>query len=90
MPLVLAMAAVGIAAILLVTPRHVPWSRASRALARILPSGRRHRARPAITMTEGARAWKPDEPKRRTTNDAQDLDRMNDDGGSQMSRPPAL
>lgn len=84
---VLAMTAAGIAAILFFMLRPALWLRPARVPVRVRPSGRGDQASAAITMAAGTRVR--DDPNRRTASDAQDLDRMNDDGARQMSRPPA-
>ena len=56
---------------------------------RVLPSGHRDQASAAITMTAGTGVRTVDEPNRRAADDALDLFRMDDDGGWQMTRPPA-
>jgi len=86
---VFAIAAVGIAAIVFLMPGSIPWWRTSRAPVRVLPSRLRDQANAAITMTAETRVRTLDEPNRRAANDALDLSRMDDDGGWQMSRPPA-
>jgi hypothetical protein len=86
---VFAIAAVGIAAILFLMPGSLPWLRTSRAPVRVLPSRLRDQANVAITMTAGTGVRTLDEPNRSAANDALDLHRMDDDGGWQMSRPPA-
>ena len=85
---VFAILAVGLAAILFFMPGPLPWLRTSRALVRVLPSGHRDQASGAITMAARTGVRKLDEPNR-STDDALDLHRLDDDGGWQMSRPPA-
>ena len=86
---VLAIAAVGIAAIVVLMPGPIPWLRTSRALVRVLPYGHRDQASAAITIAAGTGVHRLDEPNRSTADDALDLVRMDDDGGWQMVRPPA-
>lgn len=86
---VFAIAGVGIAAILFLMPGSLPWLRTSCAPVRVLPYMDRVRANAAITMTAGTGVRRLDEPNRSAANDALDLHRMDDDGGWQMSRPPA-
>lgn len=86
---VFAIAAIGIAAIVFLTPGATPWSRTSRALVRILPSGHHDQSSAAITLVAGTRACTLNEPHRSTADDALDLVRMDDDGGWQMPGPPA-
>ena len=88
-PTVFAVAAVGIAAIVFLMPGSMPRLRTSRGLLRLLPSRHRGRANAAITMTGGTGVRRLDEPNRSAADDALDLHRMDDDGGWQMSRPPA-
>jgi hypothetical protein len=85
---VFALAALGIAAIVLLMPGAIPWLRTSRALVR-LPSGHRDQPSAAITLAAGTGVCTLDEPNRRTADDALALVRMDDDGGWQMPRPPA-
>ena len=82
---VLAIAAVGIGAIVFLMPGPIPWLRTARALVRALPSGHRDQASAAA----GAGVRTLAEPNRSTADDALDLARMDDDGGWQMARPPA-
>jgi hypothetical protein len=86
---IFAIAAVGIAAIVFLMPGSIPWLRTSRAPVRVFPSRHRDHANAAITMTAGTGVRGRDEPNRGAANDALDLHRMDDDGGWQMSRPPA-
>jgi hypothetical protein len=86
---VLAIAAVGIAAIVFLMPGPIPWLRTSRALVRVLPSGHRDRASAAITVATGTGVRTLDEPNESTADDALDLVRMDDDGGWQIAQPPA-
>jgi hypothetical protein len=86
---VFAILAVGIAAILFLMHGPLPWLRTSRALVRVLPSRDRDQASTAITMAAGTGMRRLDEPNRSTADDPLDLHRMDDDGGWQMSRPPA-
>ena len=86
---VFAIAAVGMAAIVFLMPGSIPSLRTSCAPVRVLPSGRRDQASAAITMTAGTGVRTLDEPNRSEADDALDLVRMDDDGGWQMTRPPA-
>jgi hypothetical protein len=86
---IFAILAVGIGAILFLMHGPLPWLRTSRAPARVLPSRDQEQANAAITMTAGTGMRRLDEPNRSAANDALDLHRMDDDGGWQMSRPPA-
>ena len=86
---VFAIAAVGMAAIVFLMPGSMPSLRTSCAPVRVLPSGRRDQASAAITMTAGTGVRTLDEPNRSEADDALDLVRMDDDGGWQMTRPPA-
>ena len=90
MPLtVCVMAALGIAAVAFLTPGIVPWSRPSRALVHVPPSGRRDRPSAGTTTAGETGVWTPGELKRSTVADALDLVRMDDDGGWQRPRAPA-
>jgi hypothetical protein len=51
---VVALAAVGMAAIVFLMPGAMPWLRTSRASVRVLPSGRRDPASAAITLARGS------------------------------------
>ena len=53
---VFAIAAIGIAAIVLLMPGRIPWLRSSRAPTRVLPSKPRDTRRPAITVAAGTGA----------------------------------
>ena len=86
---VFAIAAVGMAAIVFLMPGSMPSLRTSCAPVRVLPSGRRDQASAAITMTAGTGVRTLDEPNRSEADDALDLVRMDDDGGWQVTRPPA-
>ena len=86
---VFAIVAVGIAAFLFLVQGPIPWLRRSRAPVRVLPSRHRDQANAAITMTAGTGVRRLDVPNRSAADDALDLHRMDDDGGWQMSRPPA-
>ena len=86
---VFAIAAVGMAAIVFLMPGSIPSLRTSCAPVRVLPSARRDQASAAITMTAGTGVRTLDEPNRSEADDALDLVRMDDDGGWQMTRPPA-
>lgn len=83
-----AIAAVGLAAIVFLTPGAAPWSRTSRALARVLPCEQRDQPTAAITLAAATGVCTLDELRRKTADDALDLVRMDDDGGWQMPRPP--
>ena len=85
----LAVAAVGIAAIVFLMPGSSRRTRTSRARARVLPSRHRDPASAAITMTARTGVRTLDEPSRSAADDALDLVRLDDDGGWQMPRPPA-
>jgi hypothetical protein len=86
---VFAMAVVGIVAIIFLMPDPIRWLRTSRALVRVLPSGHRDQASAAITMAAGTGVRTLDDPNRSERDDAQNLVRMDDDGGWQMPGPPA-
>ena len=85
-----AIAAVGIAAIVLLKLGAITWLRASRSLVRVVPSGYQDPARAGIVVAAGTCVRKLDEPNRTEADDALDLVRMDDDGGWQMARPPGL
>jgi hypothetical protein len=72
----------GIAAIVLLMSGAIPFSRAPRSLVRVPPSGHRERASPRIIMEAGISKRPPEQPKRSAADDALDLVRMDDDGGS--------
>ena len=86
---VLAIAAVGIGAIVFLIPGSIPWLRTSRAVVRAIASRHRDQANAAITITAGTGVRTLDEANRSAANDALDLSRMDDDGGWQMTRPQA-
>ena len=83
---VLAIAAVGIAAIVFVMVGSIPWLRTSRTPVRVVPSRHRERPSTAITLAAGTAVRTLDEPNRNAADDALDLVRMDDDGGWQMPR----
>jgi hypothetical protein len=85
---VFAIAAVGIAAMVFLMPGRVPWLRMSRTPVRVVPSGHRTQPSAAISIAAGTGVRMLDGPNRSTA-DALDLLRMDDDGGWQMARPPA-
>ena len=84
-------ATVGLAAIVFSMARAMPWLRTSLALARVRPSGHRDQTSAAIRVAAGTRVRtiEASEPNRSEADDALDLVRMDDDGGWQMTRPPA-
>ena len=84
---VFAIAAIGVAAIVLLMPGRIPWLRTSPAPARVLPSKPRNPATPAITIAAGTRVRTLAESNQSTADHALDLERMDDDGGWQMPRP---
>ena len=86
---VFAIAALGIAAIVFLMPGSIPSLRTSRALVRVLPSGHREQASAAMTMAAGTRVRTLDERNRSSADGALDLIRIDDDGGWQMTLPPA-
>jgi hypothetical protein len=88
-PTAFAVGAVGIGAIVFLMPGSSPRLRTSRALVRVLPSRHRDRANAAIAMTGGTGVRRLDDPNRSAADDALDLHRIDDDGGWQMSGPPA-
>ena len=67
----------------------IRWLRTSRPVACVRPSGHRDHASAAITLAAETRVGAIEEPNRREADDALDLVRMDDDGGWQMTRPPA-
>jgi hypothetical protein len=82
-------AALGITAIVCLTPDAIPLLRASGSLVRIRPSGHRGQARPRIIMAGGICMRTLEQPNRSAADDVLDLVRMDDEGGWQMARPPA-
>jgi len=84
---VFAIAAVGIAAMVFLMPGRIPWLRTSRTPVRAVRSGHRTQAGAAITIAAGNGVRMLDEPNRSTA-DALDLLRLDDDGGWQAARPP--
>ena len=83
---VFAIAAIGVAAIVLLMPGAIPWLRTSRALVRVLPSGHRDQPSAAITLAAATRVCTLAESNQSTADHALDLVRMDDDGGWQMPR----
>ena len=81
-------AVVGIALIVLTMRGTIPWLRTSRSLVRVLPSRHRDRTNADVAIAAGAGVLSLDEPNPRAADDAVDSARMDDDGGSQMARPP--
>jgi hypothetical protein len=79
----------GIAMLVFAVPDAFPWLRTSRSLARVTPSIHRDEPNSGFALDGGSCARTPDEPNWHTAADALDLVRMDDDGGSQMARPPA-
>ena len=86
---VFAIAAIGIAAIVLLMPGRIPWLRSSRAPTRVLPSKPRDTGRPAITLAAGTGVRTLAESSQSAAGHALDLERMDDDGGWQTLRLPA-
>jgi len=82
-------AALGMTAIVLWTSGAIVSFRASRSLVRVPPARHRERASPRITMTGGISTRTLEQPNQSAADDALDLVRMDDDGGWQMTRPPA-
>ena len=80
---------VGIASIIFLMPGAIPALRTSGSLVRVLPSRHRDQATAAITIAAGTCVGALDEPDGSTAADALDLVRMDDDGGWQITRPPA-
>lgn len=85
---VVAIAAVGIAAIVFLMPGAITRLRASRSLVRVVPSGYRIPAGPRMLLAAGTCVQTLHEANA-DADDTLDLVRMDDDGGWQMSRPPA-
>jgi hypothetical protein len=86
---VFAMVAVGIGAILFLAPGALTWLRASPLLVRVVPAGYQEPPRRRIAGEAGSSVRKLDKPSATEADDALDLVRMDDDGGWQMTRPPA-
>ena len=84
-----AIALVGTAVLIVRMPRAFAWSRPSRSVARVNPSTYRDKATAGSPMDAGISVRTLDGPHESTADDALDLDRMDDDGGWQMARPPA-
>jgi hypothetical protein len=81
---------VGLASLILLMPGAILGLRTSGSLVRVLPPRHRDQATAALTIAAGTCAGARDEPNRSTAAaDALDLVRMDDDGGWQMTRPPA-
>jgi hypothetical protein len=91
MPLttVFALAAVGIGAILFLTPGAMAWLPASPSLVRVGPAGYRDPASRRIAPAAGTGVSKLDGPSTTEADDASRLARMDDDGGRQMTQFPA-
>jgi hypothetical protein len=86
---VFAIAAVGIATIFVMMPDAITRLRPSRSPARVAPSGYPEPASARLVVAAGTCVRKLDEPNAIDAEDALDLVRMDDDGGWQMTRPPA-
>ena len=81
---------VGLASLILFMPGAISGLRTSGSLIRVLPSRHRDQATAAITIAAGTCVGALDEPNGSVAAaDALDLVRMDDDGGWQMTRPPA-
>ena len=81
---------VGLASIIFLMPGGIAGSRTSGSLVRVLPSRHRDRATAAVTIAAGTCVGPLDDPNgSAAAADALDLVRMDDDGGWQMTRPPA-
>lgn len=78
-----AIAAVGIAALVLLKLGAITWLRRSRSLVRVVPSGYQDPGSAGIVVAAGACVRKLDEPNGTEAEDALDLVRMDDDGGWQ-------
>lgn len=66
-----------------------PWLRPSRSVVQVLAKRKRDRRSGPTTLDPGASVRTLDEENRSATEEAFDLGRMDDDGGGQVSRPPA-
>ena len=86
---VFAIAAIGVAAIVFLMPGRIAWLRTSRAPVCVLPSKPRDQARPAITIVAETGVRTLAEWNQSTGDHVLDLVCIDDDGGSQMSGPPA-
>jgi hypothetical protein len=73
-------------AIAVATRKLGPRSHASQSVT-VLPQGRRNHGSATMSVAGTAGARRLDEPAGTTADDAVDLGRMDDDGGSQMARP---
>jgi hypothetical protein len=92
MPLatVFAMAAVGTAAILFLTPCAMAGPRAFPRLVRVVPAAYRNPGSPRVPVAPETGVRKLNEPSATAADDALDLVRLDDDGGWQLARrPPA-
>lgn len=87
--IVLAIAGVGLAAIVFLMPGSMARLRGTHPLLRVVPSAHRDPARPRIIVAPSSRGPKVYEPNASEADDALDLVRMDDDGGWHMPRPPA-
>ena len=84
------LAVVAIALLIFAIPGAVPWLRTSRSVVRVPPPGRdRDKTRAEITLTAGTCVRTLDVPNSSIEDDTLDLVRMDDDGGWQVTRPPA-
>jgi hypothetical protein len=86
---VFAITAIGVATIVFLTPGRKASLRTSRASVCVLPSKPRDPARPAITNVAETGVRTLAESNQSTGDHVLDLVCIDDDGGSQMSRPPA-
>lgn len=84
-----AVAAVGLASIVLLMLGAMTLMRTSRSIVRVVLSGYRDPASARIGVAAGAGVRTFDEPIATEADDVLDLVRMDDDGGWQMARPPA-
>jgi hypothetical protein len=83
------MGLLGIVAITFTIAGLVPWFRTSRSVAHLVSHRHRDKGSAAVSIDRGTSVRTLDEAKMNTAEDALDLVRMDDDGGWQITRPPA-
>jgi len=88
-PTALLLIILGIALMAFTTSGLTLWLRPPPSVVQVLSNGKRDTRSGTTTLDAGACVRTPGEENRSTTGEALDLDRMDDDGGGQVSRPPA-